>query len=230
MMALSSIFDVIYTGRILPTAAYVGLLLLSFLVLSQNPRSTINRLFSLLALSAALWNVALFIVLGAGDAIAAESAWKLFGLSVLLLVPTWTYFALYFAGTRITPFLVYAPSIIFVPLVLMTNLVYTGVSQIGAYYIREGSGGLFVAYNIYILFYIIYGIVALFKVYETVTDIDKKRIKLMIAGIGTVVLAGTVDVLLALAHADALPIAPPISIVAVFLIGYSFMISGGGLE
>lgn len=214
----------VYTGRILPMLAYAGLTLLAFFVLSHNPRGSLNRIFFLLALMAALWNVAIFLVLGAGSPTEASGYWKLYELSVLLLVPTWTYFAMRFSGRDVVPLLVYVPSIAFTPLLLFTNLINGDALQVGGFYFTH-PGSLSSAYNLYVLFYILYGLSELYRVYTVAGQIDKLKIKWMTIGIGVVVLVGAVDILMTLSGLYVMPLSPAASVFAMLAIAYSFVIS-----
>lgn len=221
------ISELIYTGRILPLAAYVGLTLLAFVILARNTANPTNRIFALLSFIASLWNVAVFIALGSTNPSQALAAWKFYEIMVLALVPTWTYFATYFAGRRISPSLLYAPSIAFVPVLLFTEILYKGTAVVGKYYLPARGGELFIVYNLYILFFILYGLGELLRAYGSSSSTDRQRIKWMSIGIGIVVLSGTIDAVLSLADVASLPFSPALSIFAVLGMGYSFTIEEG---
>lgn len=229
MSLLAEIPTLVYTGRVLPVLNYVGLSLLAFFVLAHNIHGKSNRIFALMALSAAFWNVAIFLVLGAGSAAAGLDAWRIYNVAVLVLVPSWTYFAINFAASDISPSILYVPSAIFLPFVIFTDTVVAGVSRLDGSFVMD-PGPLFSIYNIYILGYILYGILTLARVYAISTPTDKRRIRWILGGIGIVVLTATFDITLRLIGINTLPLSPAASLFAILGIGYSFVISVRGLR
>lgn len=216
--------ELLYVGRIIPMAAYVSAIFLGLMVLSRNPKGATNRIFSVLALFVAIWNVALFFVLDAQSPQEADGLWKIYRLAVLLLVPAWLYFATYFAGRRVMPLLLYVPSFAFVPLVFFTDLLQAGITKVDSAYLPLNGGPVFTLYSFYILFYILYGIFELLRVYSTSTSLEKQRIKWMCIGTGTLVIVASFDVLTRLAGVYMLPFSPAASIIMVAAIAYSFML------
>jgi two-component system NtrC family sensor kinase len=177
---------------------YIALfnLALGTLVYFQNRRSPINISFSILIFIVAIWAFSIGMFL---ESTRLEHLFfwsRVYYFLAAFLPGVFLYFSTVFPIegpflSRPQRLLIFMPGIIFVPIVLFSNLI------VREFYVRPDgidalTGAAYPYYTIYYLIFMGYGFFNLFRKYRKVSSVDKIRIRYVFWGVSILGITGTI--------------------------------------
>ncbi len=180
-----------------------------------------NHTFAFLTICFAWWAFFEAMVTNSTSSASAFLFSKVLYVGVFFIAPAWVDFCLTFVKLKIPRLILYFPSVLLTIYLFKTDLIISGVTKLSYSFYRE-IGVMYLAFVIYLVFYLCYGIVHLGIQYEKTPKSIRRPIFVTFIGLAVMLVSGiSTNVIFPLINL-ASPFGTMMMTIGLAVIAYSF--------